>query len=44
MYCVYKDKVCLMVWHIKRAQWVYIPEKKWYKMSDRQKRKYDLTI
>lgn len=40
MACVYNGKPCIMVWHIKREKWVYIPIKKWCRMSDRQRNKY----
>jgi hypothetical protein len=41
MYCVHNGKACVQVWHKRRETWVYIPLKKWYFMSDRERNKYD---
>ena len=45
MYVIKNGKVCVMVQDSKKAskygmKWVYIPEKKWLRMTDQQKARY----
>lgn len=43
MYCIHNGKSCLMVWDRERGEYVYIPEKKWDKMTTTEKHKYRET-
>lgn len=46
LYCVDKNgKVCVMVQDTQKAnkyglQWVYIPERKWQRMTEEQRKRY----
>lgn len=47
MYVIKNGKVCVMVQDSKQAnkygmKWVYIPEKKWLRMTDQQRARYIL--
>lgn len=44
MWCVHKDKVCIMVWDIEKGKYVYIPEKKWNRIKKEEKyKKYQMV-
>ena len=40
MYAVKNGSVCIMLWSLFKRKWVFIPEKKWYKMTIDQKAQY----
>lgn len=42
LHCVYHDRVCVMVFDTMRKRWCYIPESKWYSMSEEEKKRYSV--
>lgn len=40
LHCVVHERVCVMVFDTMRKRWVYIPESKWYAMTEEEKRRY----
>lgn len=43
MYVIHKGKPCVMVWSIERGEYVYIPERRWEKMTKEDRQKYRST-
>lgn len=42
MLCSINGKQLIQAWNIKKNRWDYIPIKKWYFMSAKQRNKYDV--
>lgn len=43
MYAIHNGKPCVMVWSVERGEYVYIPERRWEKMTKEEKQKYRET-
>lgn len=42
LHCVTSQGVCVMVFDLERKRWVYIPEDKWYALSEEEKKRYSV--
>ena len=40
MWCIYRGKVCVMMYDTRKRKYVYIPEREWDKMPASQKMRY----